>query len=133
MLTGRPSDPMFQGPHLIGSPVARLKAIKLTGIRYEMNRPAIVNETMALNATVLKMLIKQMSMVMKVQNTTDQKGILVVVPTVLSHLDPGIPRSRAKAKVWREAVARKPIEAHIIRTIIMAVMTDVPALLCVAC
>lgn len=94
-----------------------------------MKRPAIVRDTMALKATVLKMLMIQMSAVTMVQKTTDQKGILVLVPTDPSHLEPGTPRSRANAKVCREAVAKKPIEAQTMSTIMIATMTEVPALL----
>ena len=51
------------------------------GTPYEMNRPAVVNETIALNATVEPMLMMHMIPVKTVQNAIEFRGNRVRVLT----------------------------------------------------
>lgn len=44
----------------------------------------------------------------------------------------GTPWSRAKDQSWREAVATCPMQADMKTTMMTLIMTEVPALLCVA-
>lgn len=80
-LTAKPNFPNLHGPQRIEAPVARLEATNAIGMRYEVKRPPIVMDTMALNATVEAMLRRQMRAVMVAQKKTARSGSAVLLLT----------------------------------------------------
>lgn len=106
---------------------------------------------MALNATVDPMLMRDKSVVIVKVMRTEFKGIFQpgltyeVMDMLVQYAEgnsrerltypmneeKGSPLSRAKDQVWRETVATVLIQADVMFTIRIAVMIEVPALLCV--
>ena len=89
--------------------------------------PAMLSETMALKATVEPMLMRPIIAETMAQKNMDRRGNAVRWSTWDKKPENGSPLSRAKAQVWREAVARKPNEAQVTKAMRMAVMAEDPA------
>ena len=127
ILIGRPARPSDHGPKLIVSPLMRLIIISTMTIRYDVKRPAMDSETMALNATVEPMLMSPMIAATMVQKLMDRRGSAVRLSTCDRKPENGNPLSRAKAQVCRDADAKKPNEAQTTSAMRMAVITEAPA------
>ena len=89
--------------------------------------PAIVIETIALNATVEPMLMSPMQAEIMAQRPMDRRGSAVHLSTRDRKPQQGSPLSRTKAQVYREAPARKPKDAQTVKAMRIAVMTGDPA------
>ena len=127
MFMKRPDQPSDHGPKSIGSLFIRLSIISTIAVRYEMKRPAMVSETMALKATVEPMLMRPMIAETTAQKPMDRRGSAVRLSTWERKPENGSPLSLANAQVCREAEARKPNEAQVTKAMSMAVMTEDPA------
>ena len=126
ILMGRPALPSDHGPKLIVSPLMRLIIMSTMTIRYEVKRPAMDSETMALNATVEPILMSPIIPATMVQKLMDRRGSAVRLSTCERKPENGNPLSRAKAQVCREAEAKKPNEAQTTSAMRMAVITEAP-------
>ena len=73
-LIAKPAFPRVQGPQRISSERMRLWRMRMIGIKYEEKRPAMVRETMALNAADEAMLIRQIVAVRVAQKRTELRG-----------------------------------------------------------
>lgn len=73
--------PILKGPYLMSSFLIFFIMMSTIGIKYDVNRPASVSDTMALNATVLPMLIKPIRHGMMVQRTIARRGSARVLLT----------------------------------------------------
>lgn len=86
----------------------------------------------ALNAVDEPRLMRPINTVTMAVKMTDSIGIAVFGCSLVTVLQPGSPRSRAKAHTMRDAVAMAAIEPAPDMTRVMAIMTEAPALLFVA-
>lgn len=84
--------------------------------------------TMALNATVEPRLIKLSRAVMHMDTRIEFKGMSQPGRTYDRKSATGNPLSRAKANIWRDAVATLLMAEHSVRSVMMQVMTVAPAL-----
>ena len=80
-LTGSPALPSDHGPNSMFSPFIRLIVISPMGVKYDMKRPAMISETMALKAAVEPMLMRPITAEMKVQKKIDRSGSAVRLST----------------------------------------------------
>ena len=82
----------------------------------------------ALKATVDPRLIKLSRAVIHIDTKIEFKGISQPGRTYDRKSAAGNPLSRAKANIWRDAVATLLIAEHSVRSVMMQVMTVAPAL-----
>lgn len=103
---GSPTQPSDHGPKSIVSLFTRLSIISTIAVRYEVKKPAMVSEMMALKATVEPILMRPMIAETTAQKVMDRRGSAVRLSTWERKPENGSPLSRAKAQVCREAEAR---------------------------
>lgn len=83
---------------------------------------------MALNATVEPRLIKLSRAVMHIETKIEFRGMSQPGRTYDRKSAAGSPLSRAKANIWRDAVATLLMAEHSVRSVMMQVITVAPAL-----
>lgn len=82
---------------------------------------------MALNATVEPRLIKLSKAVIHIETKIEFKGMSQPGRTYDRKSAAGNPLSRAKANIWRDAVATLLIAEHSVRSVMMQVIIVAPA------
>lgn len=97
ILIGSAAQPNDHGPSSMVSLVTRSSIISMIAVRYEMKRPAMINETMALNATVEPMLMRPIIAETMAQKPMDRRGSAVCLSTWERKPENGSPLFRAKA------------------------------------
>lgn len=112
-------------------------------MKYEINVATAPSDVIAFRATDDPMLMQQRRQVTAREKSTAGRGIFqpgetcirqllvkshnVVALTLQSQLEPGNPRSRANAQIWRDDVAVSLMQQKVNRTMMIAVMTLVAA------